>query len=163
MSKLVNSILNYIRPLTKYAWVFLIAILFLVVAYFGYKRFATPAISNSVYKDVANASSRGTNADIYFFHADWCPYCKKAAPEWKKFMDQYNSQNVNGYMIVAHDIDCTADSGNNSDPEVAAIVKKFNIQGYPTIIITTDDGKTINFESKITQSSLETFVNTVLK
>lgn len=158
MSKLVNSILNYIRPFTKYAWVFVIVILFLAVAYFGYRRFAAPAISKSVYKDVANSGSRGLNADIYFFHADWCPHCKKAAPEWQQFSDQYNSQNVNGYTIVAHDINCTTDS----DPEVAAIVQKFNIQGYPTIIITTDDGKTINFESKITQSSLETFVNTVL-
>jgi thiol-disulfide isomerase/thioredoxin len=162
MSKLVNSILNYIQPFVKYTWIILIIVIFLLVGYYGYKRYAAPAISDSVYKDVANANRRGLNADIYFFHADWCPHCKKAAPEWKDFQDEYNGKSVNGYTIVAHDFNCTEDSGENSNEKIAEMVQKYNIQGYPTIIITTDDGKTINFESKITKKSLETFVNSAL-
>ena len=162
MSKLVNAFLNYIRPFTKYAWVFFIIIIFAIVAYYGYKRYAAPVISKSKYKDVANAEQRGYNADIYFFHADWCPHCKKAAPEWAQFQSDYNGKTINGYTIITHDVNCTDDKTDSGDTQVADMIQKFNIQGYPTIKLTTDDGKTIDFESKITKNSLETFINNVL-
>lgn len=162
MSKFVSTVYNYIRPLTKYAWLLVVVVLIVLVGYYGYSRFAKPIISKDIYKDVANANTRGKNADIYFFHVDWCPHCKKAAPEWQKFQSEYNGKSVNGYTIITHDIDCTADSANNTDTTIASLIEKYDIQGYPTIKITTDDGKTIDFESKITQKSLETFVNNVL-
>lgn len=162
MSKLVNAFLNYIRPFTRYAWIFFIIFMFITVAYYGYKRFASSKIDNSKYSDVANAEHRGYNADIYFFHVDWCPHCKKAAPEWEKFRSEYNGKTVNGYTIVTHDIDCTEDKMENENQNVAEMIKKFDIQGYPTVKLTTDNGKTIDFESKITKNSLETFVNNVL-
>jgi thiol-disulfide isomerase/thioredoxin len=162
MSKFVNAFLNYIRPFTKYAWVFLIVIIFVIIAFYAYKKYASPAISKSKYKDVANAEQRGLNADLYFFHADWCPHCKKAAPEWSKFESEYNGKSINGYTIITHDIDCTKDSMEDQDQNVADLIKKFDIKGYPTIKLTTDDGKTVDFESKITKNSLETFVNNVL-
>jgi len=162
MSKLVNAFLNYIRPITKYAWVFLIIIIFIILLIILFKRYAVPAISKSKYKDVANSDQRGLNADIYFFHADWCPHCKKAAPEWAKFQEEYNGKSVNGYVIVTHDVDCTSDSLDTQNQDTANMIKNFNIQGYPTIKLKTDDGKTIDFDSKITSSSLEVFINTVL-
>ena len=158
MSKLVNTFLNYIRPFTKYAWVFFIIMIFIIVAYMGYKRYAAPIAAKSAYKDVANTNQRGMNADIYFFHADWCPHCKKAAPEWEKFQSEYNGKTLNGYTIIAHDVNCT----NDEDPGTADMINKYKIQGYPTVKLTTDDGKTIDFDSKITKNSLETFVSTVL-
>ena len=162
MSKLVNAFLNYIRPITKYAWVFFIIVVFLAVAFYAYKKYASPAISKSKYKDVANAEQRGLNADVYFFHVDWCPHCKKAAPEWTSFQNEYNGKMINGYTIITHDVDCTEDRMDSSDQNIADMITRFNIQGYPTIKLTTDDGKTVDFESKITKSSLETFVNNVL-
>lgn len=162
MSKLVSSILNYTRPITKYAWIIFLIILFAIVAYYGFRRFAKPVISKEVSKDIANANTRGMNADLYFFHADWCPHCKKASPAWKEFYAEYNGKTVNGYTLQLHDINCTEDSADNSNPAVAEIIQKFNIQGYPTVILQTDDGKKIDFDSKITKKSLETFVGTVL-
>lgn len=162
MSKLINNILNYIRPFTKYAWLVIVIILVALVAYYGYSQFAKRATIKSQYKDVANANSRGLNADIYFFHVDWCPHCKTATPEWEKFQQNYNGKSINGYTIVAHDMDCTEDSADNSNPQIAELIQKFNIQGYPTIKVTTDDGKTIDYDAKITANGLETFINTAL-
>jgi thiol-disulfide isomerase/thioredoxin len=162
MSKFVNSFLNYVRPYIKFLWLFLVVFIFVAATYFGYKKFAAPAVSTDKYKDVANANRRGLNADVYFFHVDWCPHCKTAAPEWKKFETEYNGKTINGYTIVTHDVDCTEDSADSSNRAVAEIIKKFNIVGYPTIKITTDDGKSFDFESKISQKSLDTFVNSVL-
>jgi len=158
MSKLVNAFLNYIRPFTKYAWVFFIIIVFVIVAYWGYKRYAAPRVAKNEYKDIANAQQRGMNADLYFFHADWCPHCKKASPEWNKFQEEYNGKNVNGYTLITHDVNCT----NDEDSDTANMINKYKIQGYPTVKLTTDDGKTIDFDSKITKNSLETFINNVL-
>ena len=53
-----------------------------------------------------------------FFFANWCGYCKKAQPEWEKFMEQYNG-NVN---ILG--VDCEKQK---------PLAKKHKVQGYPTI------------------------------
>ena len=35
---------------------------------------------------------------IMYFYTDWCPYCKKAEPEWEKFK-QY-VKNINNTKII---------------------------------------------------------------
>jgi len=114
-------------------------------------------MSKSPSTNVANANRRSQNADIYFFHVDWCPHCIKSAPEWKKFADSTNGKVVNGFTIHCHDVDCT----DNSDPQVAAIIQNNKINGFPTVKMTFDDGTTVEFESNISQQSLATFVETV--
>ena len=38
---------------------------------------------------------------IYFFFTEWCPYCKKALPEWEKFTDYVNNINeTNDYNVI---------------------------------------------------------------
>ena len=92
-----------------------------------------------------------------FFHADWCPHCKKAQPEWNTFKSQYDGTTVNGYVIKCVDINCT----NEKDSSVTASINEYKIESYPTVKMLKDN-QVIEFDSKITNTSLNSFVETML-
>lgn len=159
MSKIVDTILNLVRP---YFWVVLIIVLFLlfsIVGYYGYQKFAKDAVEKTKFTDVANADRINRGATIMLFHVDWCPHCKTALPEWKKFKDAYNGQQINGYKLKCVDVNCTNDG---DDDKIAVMIKEYDIQSYPTVKLVIDGGETIEFDSKITKGSLHTFVTTVI-
>ena len=101
--------------------------------------------------------SGNTEATILFFHADWCPHCKKAQPEWNTFKSQYDGTTVNGYVIKCVDINCT----NEKDSSVTASINEYKIESYPTVKMLKDN-QVIEFDSKITNTSLNSFVETML-
>ncbi len=159
MSKIVDTILNLVRP---YFWIVLVVILFLlfsVVGYYGYKKYTKDVVTKTKFADVANADRTNRGATIMLFHVDWCPHCKTALPQWKKFKDAYNGQQINGYKLKCVDVNCTEDG---EDENIAVMIKKYDIQSYPTVKLVIDGGETIEFDSKITKDSLHKFVTTVI-
>lgn len=169
MAKIVDAILNYF---SRYSFIILVVILFLVFAisgYYGYKKYIKDKIAVTKFADVANADRNNKNATIMMFFVDWCPHCKTAKPEWDKFKSAYNGKVTNGYTLKCVEINCTDDSpanytaGTNKETDrIATLIKKYNIESYPTIKLVIDGGETIEFDSKITKDSLDTFVNTVM-
>jgi len=122
------------------------------------------------FNDVANATEQNSIAQIYFFHAQWCPYCQKAYPEWTKFATVNNQQVINGYLVECIEVDCTGDNGEangehvgiSATPEqTAELIREYNINSYPTIKL-IKDGQVVDFEAKITESSLQKFINDIL-
>lgn len=154
MSNIIDVFRKYIRPYYYYIIAIVVLIIFLFAAQYAYK--SSSASSNSKFKDVANANSRNNEAQLYFFHVDWCPHCKKALPDWNKFKSSHNGKEINGYILKCIDLDCTNETG-----DVTAAINKYSIDSYPTIKLVKDE-KTIDFDSKITSNSLEQFVNTML-
>jgi thiol-disulfide isomerase/thioredoxin len=106
--------------------------------------------------DVANANKRSHEVIIYFFNVDWCPHCKTAKPEWEKFAKLYNGKEKGEYVIKCVDYNCT-----DENAEVTKIINKYNIESYPTIKMLKDN-QVIEFDSKITEYTLEQFVNTMV-
>jgi len=157
MSKFVNAVYNFIRPAIKYAWLLMVIIIFILVGVYSYNTFIKSKVRASPGANIANVDRRSQNLDIYFFHVDWCPHCIKAAPEWNKFTDKMNGTVVNGHTIFCHDIDCT----DTTDTDITEKLKTYNIEGYPTVKVTFDNGNIIDFDSKITANGLATFVTTV--
>ena len=96
------------------------------------------------------------DAEIMFFHADWCPHCKKAKPEWEKVRSAYEDKGINGYNVQCTEVNCTDET-----PEVQAMVEKYNIEGYPTIKLIKGD-QLIDFEAKPTETTITQFLKTVL-
>ena len=152
MSQFIDLLKKYIRPYYYYIISSLILIILLLVAYHVLKRF-------NIFEnfDVANDSNKqGTSCIIYFFHADWCPHCKKALPEWESFKQTNDGKMINGYKISCVDVNCT----NEDDANTTQYINKFNVEGYPTIKM-LKDSKVIDFESRITTSSLNSFLDTM--
>lgn len=166
MLNVVNLILKYFRPYSNYILIFVILLIFITAAIYAYKKFAVSKISENKFKDVANYSSpQDKTADIFFFHVDWCPHCRKAIPDWKSFSDEYDGKVVNNYKIVCHDIDCTEDSNDNNPEQKAKVqnyIDQYGIDSYPTLKMSLSDGETVDFDAKISKSSLEKFVDTIL-
>jgi hypothetical protein len=104
---------------------------------------------------VANATTSDNHAIILFFHADWCPHCKTALPEWVKFKGEYDGKVVNGYTIKCQAVNCTEETS-----DVTKSINEYQIDSYPTVKM-LKDGQKIEFDSKITQYTLEQFVTTM--
>jgi thiol-disulfide isomerase/thioredoxin len=153
MANVVDVVRKFIRPYNIYILIVILVIIFGYIGHMIYKKYNVESF------DVANDSllSDGSQAVIYFFHADWCPHCKKAEPEWESFKKANDGKEINGHTINCVNIDCT----NEDDAETTEYINKFNIDSYPTIKL-IKDGKTIEFDSRITATSLEGFLNTML-
>ena len=157
MANIVEIINSYFKPYYFYIISAIIIILFLSVGLYWYNNYYKKQLDNR-FKDVANANNRNSEVHIYFFHADWCPHCKKAQPEWNAFSTQYDGTEVNGYKIICVDVDCTSDPPIE---ESKSLMKTYSISSFPTVKLLRDD-TIIDFESKITRTTLESFVNTML-
>ena len=159
MVKFLDLISSKIQPYSLYITVGILVILFTIVSYFAYTKFAKKYNSpESKFSDVANKGRRENEVQIMFFYVDWCPHCKTAKPEWKSFCSEYNQKVVNDYIINCDEngTNCT----NDDDDDVNIMVTEYKIQSYPTIIL-FKDGKRYDFDAKVTRSSLEEFVKTV--
>ena len=153
MSQFVDLLKKYVRPYYKVIIAIIVFIVFFLAAYFILKRY-----NYFESFDVANDSEReGSSCIIYFFHADWCPHCKKAQPEWESFKQSNDGKLVNGYKLSCVGINCT----NEDDANTTEYINKFGIEGYPTIKMLKDN-KVIDFESRITTSSLNSFLDTMM-
>ena len=119
-------------------------------------------VTHIMYKSykVANESfndQQVKDADVYFFYANWCPHCKTAKPEMEKVKNNFHQRTINGYNINVKYVDCTNDS-----QESKMLMSKYNIQGYPTVIMDID-GEIVEYDNKVTYSNMETFIADVLK
>ena len=141
---------DYLWPHKRKILVFFLVLLFILVSIFAYKKYAQDKMKKPE-DDIANANRNKNQAQILFFSTEWCPYCKKAQPEWDKFSKKNKD-------IVCSKIDCT--DGANAD--VITYIQKYDIQHYPTVKMLYK-GDVIDFDAKITEDSLTKFVDTIVE
>lgn len=154
MSNIISLLYNrFFSKYTRIIFIILMVILFSYIGYNGYKKYYKAQKDMKQFSDVANTNTRKKDAQVLFFFADWCPHCKKAKPEWQQFKEEYDGKVVNGYSISCQSIDCTTDK----DPNTATLIKEYNIESYPTIIMGVGDNK-IDYDAKVTKSGLEQLV-----
>ena len=172
MYKIVQSLLDIIKPYRLTILIVILVIVFLYGAYFAYKQYGKAAIENNKFNDVANADQNDKSAEILFFYTTWCPHCTKAKPEWEKFVAAYDNKLFNGYKINCRSIDCDNDASSQPadsqhENNVKELVAKYDVQGYPTIKMdikgTGSDDVIIEFDSKVSFNGLEKFINGVLE
>ncbi len=122
------------------------------------ERIQTTNSENSEGSGSRSNSGSGSKSpvELMLFSVDWCPHCKTAAPEWDKMVDSNNGKMINGHDIKYSKINCTEET-----PDVEMLIKKYEIEGYPTIKM-IKDGQVIDFDAKPTQDNLNTFLNTAL-
>lgn len=144
-------------PYKTPALVIIVIIIFSLVAYFSYKKFGASKLNKKPTDDIANANRRKDEVDILFFSADWCPHCKTARPEWNKFVNKFDGSTVKGHTIHCVDVNCT----DPDNPEIQASIQKYDIEHYPTLKM-MKDGNIIDFDAKISEESLDKFVNAML-
>ena len=144
-----------------------IFIVFIIVIIWWMRRRKSPG----TFDDVANSMNRGgtasTDSDtqansgkealIYFFHADWCPHCKKAQPEWDAFKMSQHNKLKNGYVVKCISVDCT----NDKESTAKQLINEFNIESYPSVKMVKDN-TTIDYDASVKTASLNKFVDIML-
>ena len=82
---------------------------------------------------------------LVLFHAEWCGYCKRFMPTWKKAKSTLQNNNV-----VLKDFE----ADDNAD-----IMKANNVNGYPTLKLFKSDGEVVNYEGDRSLEDLQEFIN----
>jgi thiol-disulfide isomerase/thioredoxin len=152
MANIVETLRRLISPYYFLILCVTVLVIFSIAGYYAYNKFGSP---KNKFSDVANTNLRNREARILFFHVDWCPHCKKALPEWNSFKTQNDGKEVNGYIIKCVDMDCT-----NETSDITRAINEYNINSYPTVKM-VKDGQKIEFDSKITSSSLNSFAQSM--
>ena len=96
------------------------------------------------------------DANLVFFYADWCPYCKIAKPEWDALKAENEGKVINGYNVVYTDYNC-----GTVTPEIEDLMNKYDVKGYPTVKL-IKDGQVIDYDAKPTTSTMNQFLTQIL-
>jgi thiol-disulfide isomerase/thioredoxin len=173
MFKIIQLILQRIRPYYKIINIVSISIFFIIACFLLYYLCFLPYKKNKNFKKLLNGEPKNQDITVRFFYADWCPHCVKSKPQWNEYCSQYivdsvdaNGNNIykatiNGYNVTFISYDCSNNDVISNQDGLSNLLDEYNVNSYPTIIM---DGKDlfVNFDSKITTSSLDKFVNNVL-
>ena len=131
-------------------WLFLT----LIIAYFSYTSYIKPMISeHKLNKEFVNKNiDNSEDILVMYFYTEWCPYCKKAKPEWNKFESYVDNKNKNiDYSINLVSVNCD---------ESKSIADKYEVDGYPTVKLIYKN-KVYDFDAKVTKDNLVEFLDSI--
>jgi len=149
-----NALTGIIKDKKTLLLIIILAIIISGVFYFVYNNY----IKNSIIKNhslnkefISRDKNTSNDVLIMFFYTEWCPYCKQALPEIKKFENHIASQNAkNDYVITLTKIDCDKNS---------TIADKYKVEGYPTIKLIYKN-EVYNYDAKPNNANLIKFLET---
>ena len=87
----------------------------------------------------------GTPKSMIYFHMNGCGHCKKFSPIWDEFSSNYKG----GLKLQKYERE---EAGED-------MLKKYEIQGFPTILLVDEQGNKKEFQGDRTVSGLESFAN----
>ena len=157
---LTDTLSYYLDPYSYYPIGFIYALIFFlvlcIISYYVYQSDFVKHYNNPDTSDIPNASTNKGDSAIMFFYVDWCPHCKTAKPIWDNISAKYDKEFVNGYKCKFLEYNLTeVDNEQNKK-----LTKDYNIEGYPTIKMKKGND-IIDFDAKITTTSLEEFIQNV--
>jgi len=95
----------------------------------------------------------GASANTFtMYYADWCGHCQKAKPDFLEFSKQGKIKVGNTECIVRM-------ISPEANPEA---VKGKNIKGYPSFLLETVDGKTVEYTGERNVDGYMSFLNSNL-
>ena len=156
LSKIKNS---FGLKLSWKVMIFILIALLLIGIILYYYNYLQPTIQNIYNPDSTTEGYKGNddkNAELIMFHADWCPHCKTAKPEWETIKSSFEGKKINGYNVIFSDVNCT-----NETKEIEKMMSTYKVEGFPTIKM-IKDGQVIDYDAKPTQSSLTKFINSAI-
>jgi len=86
----------------------------------------------------------GNPKELVYFHMNGCGHCKRFTPIWDEFSGKYNGE-VKLKKLERN--------------EAGGMLDKYEIQGFPTILLLDEQGNKKVFEGERSISGLESFIN----
>lgn len=143
MNSKIKSMKTLLKPSNLPKLLFLVFILLLL--FYIYKTYLKEGFELAPTK-IEDEVSDGKK--LVLFYADWCGHCKTLKPVWDKTADEVNTKDKK-LMIK---VNCGGDSEKEKE-----LMKKYNIDGYPTILI-FENGKHTVYDDERTK---EAFMKTI--
>lgn len=81
---------------------------------------------------------------LYLFYADWCGHCKTFKPEWQQLEKELSNTNIITKKI----------NGDSEDKEDQDLMLKYNVSGFPTIILLLPDETTYHYNGSRNKNDL---------
>jgi thiol-disulfide isomerase/thioredoxin len=134
--------------------IFLSLLIFSVVAFFVLRNEFNKRKKKELVDAVTNSPEGPTKqCEMIYFYTTWCPYCKKARPEWDAFKEEWAGKKINGYLITFTEVDCDINE---------TTANRYDVKSYPTIKL-IKDGEVYEFDARPTTDSLTQFTVTMIK
>ena len=86
----------------------------------------------------------GNPKELVYFHMNGCGHCKRFSPVWQEFSDGYKG-----------DLKLKKLERN----EAGDLLQKYEIQGFPTILLIDEQGNKKEFQGDRTIQGLEAFIS----
>lgn len=134
-----------------------VALGFVAIAFIAYTVYLNylPKVSPAA-STVSGSTVSGVPAStkLMFFFSTWCPWSKKARPQWDAFRDDLavHPMTYGGKTVKLEEYD--GDVNPNR-------LKDYGVTGYPTIVLTTPSGDT-TLKSPPTKDSIRAFLISTL-
>jgi thiol-disulfide isomerase/thioredoxin len=111
---------------------------------------SSPSPSPSPSAQVKENFSQNQNqkVKVYNFNTKWCGYSVRFQPEWDIFQKEVNAKG-NLVDVEAYDIKC-------DNPSFDQMCKKYDVPGFPTVIIEKGSDKKVYTGPRTAQSIIET-------
>ena len=144
----------------KFLVILAVTIILIGVAFYVYNTYVAPKLNPDFVenKEFVEKDQDISEAYLYSFCVDWCPYCKKAKPVLEKLRDKYMNQKINGIQLNVDLKNVTEDESDVNDFEEKYKVK---IDGYPSIFLVKGD-EVIEYDAKPEEKTMEEFLQTAL-
>jgi thiol-disulfide isomerase/thioredoxin len=125
-----------------------------VVAFFvmrtKYKEYKQKQLVDSVTNSPDGVTKQ---CEMIYFYTTWCPYCKRARPEWDAFKTEWAGKKINGYLITFTEVDCDINE---------AKANKYDVKSYPTIKLVKEND-VYDFDARPTVDALTQFAVVMIK
>jgi len=136
----IPKMLNYLKSKEL-----LILLLVLVILYLVRK----VCMGNEGFTDDELTEKVKEGKKLVIFYADWCGYCKKIKPMWDKAASERTTMGKSDMIKV---------NVGDKTPEQNKLMKKYNINGFPTIV-KFEDGKVTGVMSGRTKEDFLSFLD----
>lgn len=95
-----------------------------------------------------------SDCTMYYFHMNGCGHCKSFTPEVDKFIQQSKDDGLkcNIQKVEASD----------SDPKNQERIKAYNVEGYPTVVMTKNDKEVEKYSGERTSEGLMGWVKSLI-
>ena len=126
----------------------------IVISYSVYNSYIKPMISeHKLNKEFVNKNiDNSEDILVMYFYTEWCPYCKKAKPEWSKFETYVNNKKKSiDYNINLVTVNCDEDKN---------LANKYEIDGYPSVKLIYKQ-KVYDYDAKVTKDNLIEFLDSI--
>ena len=123
LDKSIARVKNFFKPSKMPTLLFLLALLLIVyLIYVNYLKEGFETKPDDLEEQIKEGKK------VVLFYADWCGHCNDLKPTWDEVAEKINKNEKRMLKV-----NC-----GNSTKEDKAIMEKYDIDGYPTIIIFQD-------------------------